>query len=143
MYSITKSAHNVIGMAVMFILLVIVIIVLVRLLSKKPFDKLSKTSALIGLISTHLQILLGFLIYFISPVGMGNMSGEAMKETISRFYIIEHPVGMILAAVLITIGYRRIKNDKYSDAKKHQQILIFYGLGLAIISYFIPWFVWS
>ncbi|HMN33774.1 MAG TPA: hypothetical protein PKA54_10420 [Chitinophagaceae bacterium] len=66
-----------------------------------------------------------------------------MKHTISRFYIIEHPIGMILAAVLITIGYRRSKNTTRTNANRHLQILLFYGISLAIITYLIPWFLWN
>lgn len=130
-------------MAVLLVLLVVLIVILIRFLGKKPFDKISKTSALIGLITMHLQIAFGFLLYFLSPVGMSNFSGEAMKETISRFYILEHPVGMILAAALITFGYKRAQKEKFTDNKKHQQILVFYGIGLVITNYFIPWFIWS
>lgn len=143
MYIITKNAHNTIGMGVLLILFLVLAIIFIRFLSKKPFHKSSKTLALIGLISIHLQLVFGWILYFISPVGVHNFSGDAMGETVSRFYLVEHPVGMILAAVLITIGYKRIKKEKYTDAKKHQQILIFYGLGLVLTSYFIPWFVWS
>ena len=76
-------------------------------------------------------------------MGSSNFSVESMQHTISRFYLVEHPVGMILAAVLITLGYRRSKNMQFSDRKRHLQILIFYGLGLAIIGYLIPWFLWN
>lgn len=143
MYSLTKSLHNIIGMVVLLILLVVFILVFIKLLKKKVFNKSSKTAALIGLITIHTQFLLGWLLYFLSPMGMSNFSGAAMKTTVSRFYIIEHPVGMVLAAVLITIGYRKIKKDRYTDTQKHRQILIYYGLGLVLTGYFIPWFIWS
>lgn len=142
MYSYVKDAHNIIGIAVLLILLGVLIIALFNLLQKKPFDKTSKAAARLGLIAVHLQILFGLILYFVSPFGFGNFSGEAMKETIPRFYLVEHPIGMILAAVLITIGFSRAKKQNFSDAKKFKQIIIFYGIGFIIISKFIPWFVW-
>lgn len=143
MLNFIKESHTLIGMIILFLLLIILIGILILFLRKKPFGKLSKILSLIGLILVHLQINIGFALYFLSPLGFANFSGESMKHEISRFFIVEHPIGMILSAVLITIGYRRSKNTRRSDAKRHQQILIFYGIGFAIMYYLIPWFLWS
>ena len=143
MYNILKESHNGIGMLLLFLLLIIIIFVLIRFLLKKPLNKSVKVAALIGLITVHTQILIGFLLYFLSPLGLSNFSGESMAHKISRFYIVEHPVGMILAAVLITIGYRAIKKTRLSDKSKYTRLLIYYGLGFGIIAYLIPWFLWS
>ncbi len=143
MYALLKQIHNINGMLVLTVLLVAVILNLVFFLMKKPYHKLAKISALVGLILTHLQIVLGFVLYFISPVGFSNFSGEAMKETTSRLYLVEHPIGMIVAAVLITIGYKATKNVNLNDNQKYIKVLINYLLALAIVSYLIPWFVWK
>lgn len=76
--------------------------------------------ALIGLITIHIQILIGFLLYLLSPLGLSNFAGESMGHKISRFYIVEHPIGMIVAAVLVTIGYKAIKNKSFSDSSKYK-----------------------
>ena len=143
MYNILKEAHNGIGMALLFLLLIAIIVILINFLSKKPFNKISKILALIGLITMHTQILIGLLLYFMSPVGLSNFSGESMGHTISRFYIVEHPIGMILAAVLITIGYKQTKKSTLSDSGKYKRLLIYYTIGFGIVAYLIPWFLWS
>ena len=143
MYYIIKEAHNGIGMALLFLLLIAVIVILINFLSKKPFNKISKIFALIGLITMHIQILIGLILYFMSPVGLSNFSGESMGHTISRFYIVEHPIGMILAAVLITIGYKQTKKATLSDGGKYKRVLIYYTIGFGIVAYLIPWFLWS
>ena len=143
MYNILKESHNGIGMVLLFLLLIVVIFVLVRLLLKKPFNKTAKVAALIGLITMHLQILLGVILYFLSPLGLSNFSSESMGNTISRFYIVEHPLGMIIAAVLITIGYKQSKKITLSDKARYSRLLIYYTLGLAIVAYLIPWFLWA
>lgn len=143
MYIILKEAHNVVGMITLFLLLFVLIGVFVIFIQKKSFGRFSKTLSLMGLVVVHLQILFGIILYFLSPLGINGASGESMKHAISRFYLVEHPVGMILAAVLITIGYRRAKNIRFSETKKHGQILIFYGIGFGLIAYLIPWFLWS
>lgn len=143
MYTILKESHNGIGMLLLFLLLVSIIFILVKFLLKKPMDKSVKVAALIGMVTTHIQILIGIILYFLSPLGLSNFSGESMGHSISRFYIVEHPVGMILAAVLITIGYKAIKNSNLTDKAKYVRVLIYYLLGFAIIAYLIPWFLWS
>ena len=143
MYNILKEAHNGIGMALLFLLLIIIIFVLIKFLMKKPLNKSVKVAALIGLITVHTQILIGVLLYFLSPLGLSNFSGESMGHKISRFYIVEHPIGMIVAAALITIGYKAIKKAGLTDKSKYTRLLIYYGLGFGIIAYLIPWFLWS
>ena len=143
MYNILKESHNGIGMLLLFLLLVIIIFILFKFLLKKPLNKAVKMAALIGLITVHIQILIGVLLYFLSPLGLSNFSGESMGHKISRFYIVEHPIGMILAAILITIGYRVVKKPNLGDKSKYTRLLIYYGLGFGIISYLIPWFLWS
>lgn len=143
MFNILKESHNAIGMLLLILLLLIILFIFIRLLLKKPFNKSVKIAALVGLMVVHLQILIGIFLYFLSPLGMSNFSGESMGHTISRFYIVEHPVGMILAAVLITIGYSVTKNQVLSDNSKYMRVILYYVLGFAIIAYLIPWFLWS
>ena len=142
MYNILKESHNGIGMILLLLLVVIVLFVLVRFLSKKPFNKTTKTFALIGLIFMHLQIVVGLVLYFVSPKGFSNFSGEAMGDKIARLYLVEHPLGMIIAAILITIGYSQSKKITLSDNARYKRILIYYTIGLALVAYLIPWFVW-
>ena len=143
MYNILKESHNGLGMFLLFLLLVIIIFIFVKFLSKNPFNKSARIASLIGLITVHTQILVGFAIYFLSPLGVANFSKESMGHPISRFYMVEHPVGMILAAILITIGYRLSKKATLSDKAKYARILIYYTIGFALIAYLIPWFLWS
>ena len=143
MYNILKESHNGIGMLLLFLLLIIIIFILIQFLLKKPIKKSVKVAALIGMITVHIQILIGFILYFLSPLGLSNFSGASMGHSISRFYIIEHPIGMILAAVLITIGYKAIKKTTLIDKSKYTRLLTYYAIGFGIIAYLIPWFLWS
>lgn len=70
------------------------------------------------------------------------ISGSIMKDPTMRFKIIEHPLTMIIAIVLISIGY--IKAKKLTDAKQaNKTVLIFYIFGLILILARIPWGTWS
>ena len=91
---------------------------------------------LLGLIFTHIQLLLGLVLYFMSP--KVQFTAGVMKETMLRFYTVEHLVGMLIAVVLITMGYSKAKKAAPAAAG-HRKILVFYGIGLLLILLSIPW----
>jgi len=95
----------------------------------------AKTSKLylFALIATHVQLLLGLALYAWSP----KVNFSMMKDAFYRFYNVEHITGMIIAIVLITVGYARAK--RMNTAKRHKTVLIFYSLGLLVILASIPW----
>ena len=64
--------------------------------------------------------------------------GEVMKDPVSRFYAIEHTTGMLIAIILIHLGYSFGKKS-VSDAQKHKRILLYFSLALLIILISIPW----
>jgi hypothetical protein len=139
-----KELHNKIGLVILFALLAILIFMLVSFLLKKPFGKPMRIASVTGLTLVHLQFSIGLLLYFLSPVGFSNFSSESMSHEVSRFYILEHPVGMLLAIVLLTIGNRfSRKKRKVTDAVRYKKILIYFSLAFVIITYLIPWFLWN
>ncbi len=85
---------------------------------------------------THLQFLIGMALFFIT--GRYKISGEVMKDSIARFYAVEHTTLMILAVILITVGYSRCKKAQTVSAK-HKAISIFFGIALVLILAGIPW----
>lgn len=112
-------------------------------LGKKPYLPGDKKVALFTLISAHLQLVIGLVLYFVSPtvkVGLGDM-GAAMKDPGLRFWSVEHIGMMLLAIILITVGYSVAKRGK-DDEAKHKKIAIFYLIALIIIFVSIPW-PWS
>jgi len=143
MYTILKESHNGLGMLLLFILLASILFIVFSYLKRKPFLKSVRLAALIGLIVVHLQILVGIFLYTLSPLGMSSFTKDAMGHSISRFYLLEHPIGMIIAAILITIGYRASKKEGLSDRGKYNRVLVYYIMGFSLIAYLIPWFLWS
>ncbi|HTN05588.1 hypothetical protein [Agriterribacter sp.] len=139
MYTGLKHFHS--GLAYLVLAALIVAVFYAIASRKKPFTAGSRKIALIGLICTHLQFVLGIVLYFLSPLGVSNFSGEAMKEKVARLYIIEHPLMMLIAIVLVTIGYSRIKRLS-SNSGKYNSIIIFYGIALLLMLSVIPWKAW-
>ncbi|MEZ4983478.1 MAG: cytochrome B [Saprospiraceae bacterium] len=91
---------------------------------------------LLGLIFTHLQLVIGLVLYFISP--KVQFASGVMKDSLLRFYTVEHITLMLLAIVLITIGYSKAKRQA-GDAAGHKTIFNYYLIGLVLILVSIPW----
>lgn len=142
MYLSIKEIHNIIGMVLLFILLIIIIIIGSRYILKYPFDKSTQMLTSIGLIIAHSQIVVGIILYFLSPSKIHNFSGESIEQSSYSFYTMEHPLAMILAAVLVTFGYRAARREELSSQGQYRRVLTCFGGGLGIMIYMTPWFMW-
>lgn len=63
---------------------------------------------------------------------------EVMKIPAARFFAVEHFLGMLIAIILIHIGYNYAKKP-LPDAVKHRRTILFFSLALLIILISIPW----
>lgn len=141
MYLLFKEFHSYIAFLLLAVLVVVIAMGIYGWVAKKPFTKTTRLLALVGLGAAQSQFTIGVVLYFLSPLGMSNFSGDAMKTAITRLYIVEHPLMMLLAIVLVTIGY--IKSKKaIDDSRKYKNMVIFYSIGLAFILSRIPWEMW-
>ncbi len=138
MYVGIKHLHSFMGYVVLLGILFSIIYALVSYFKNKPYNK---KIAAIGLGVTHFQIVMGLILYFISPWGMKSLNGAAMKDALLRLFTVEHPLIMILATVLITIGFSKAKRLK-DDKVQNRTILVFYSIGLILILSRIPWMFW-
>lgn len=139
MYNFVKMFHSGWAYLVLLFLAVAVINSLIGLFGKKEFTKKDRTFGLLGLIVTHTQLLVGLILYFVSPLGkdaLGQMSDAQMRLT-----SMEHPLINIIAITLITIGWSKHKKIEESNSK-FKTFSIFYGLGLLLILSRIPWNLW-
>lgn len=141
MYTGLKHLHSYLAYLLLAVLIFSLVYAIVMFLRKKSFTEKVRKVALVGFIATHLQLLIGLILYVISPVGLSNFSGEAMGESLSRLYILEHPLTMVIGIVLISIGYIKAKKPG-DDVRRYKTIILFYTLGLALILLRIPWQVW-
>jgi uncharacterized membrane protein len=101
----------------------------------KKDGNLSKMS-LFALITTHIQLIIGLVLYFISPYV--TFEEGFMKDAIYRFYTVEHISLMLLAIFTITVGYSRAKRKTETSAKGRTTFL-YYLIGLVLILLAIPW----
>ena len=139
MYAFIQKFHS--GWAYLALLLLVITVLnsVLGMVSKKEFSSKDRTIALLGLIFSHVQLLVGFVLYFISPLGKAGLS--EMSNAAIRLTALEHPLINIIAIVFITIGWSKHKKATTSEAK-FRTISIFYGIGLLLILARIPWHLW-
>ncbi len=140
MYNIILSLHSFLR----WIILLLLLINLVRHFStiKKPFGKTDKQLGLVLMIFAHITLLIGIYQWIAGAYGYKNIANNGvnavMQNATSRFFAIEHTVGMIIAIVLITFA-RGVYRKQITDVKKHRRCITLYLLSLIIIIAFIPW----
>jgi len=99
--------------------------------------------ALFTLIVSHIQLLVGLVLYFVSDKFSlwSELGGGVMGNSLARLYLVEHPFINILGVALITIGYSKHKKKLTSSAKS-KTISIFYAIALLLFLSRIPWHIW-
>ena len=144
MYTTIQELHSYLAFAVLVFLLIAGLNAIMGLKAKRPFVKKDKSVALIALAFAHTQFVLGAILLFTSPY-FGKLKnegmGEVMKDSVSRLYIIEHPLINIIALTLITIGWSKHKKATESEAK-FKKIGYLYIIGLVLLLSRIPWSAW-
>jgi hypothetical protein len=141
MYTGLKHLHSYVAYLVLLLLAIVVLHAILSLAQKRPYTAISKKYTLFGLIAAHVQLFFGLLLYFTSPMGFSNISGESMGNSLQRLYAVEHPLMMLIAVVLVTIGYSKAKRAT-DDRTKFKRVAWFYGIALVLILSRIPWQVW-
>lgn len=141
MYTGLKHLHSYLAYFLFAAIIFSLVYAVFKFVTKKPFDEKVRKVSLVGFIASHLQLLIGILLYLVSPLGLSNFSSEAMGSSLSRLYILEHPIMMIIGIVLISVGYIKAKKPG-DDASRFKTIILFYTLGLIFMLSRIPWQVW-
>jgi heme A synthase len=121
-----------------YLVLIFLLLAIVFALTSKTYEKKNKMTALFALIFSHIQFLLGWVMYFMSGISSYWGIEGFMKDKFLRFWALEHPITMTLGIILITAGYS-ISKRKTADNEKLKPIYIFYTLGLILILASIPW----
>lgn len=139
-----KMLHSGWAYITLLVLIFAVVNAIIGLTSKKDFKDKDLRVSLFTLIVSHLQLIIGFIAYFVSAqfkYVLENGMGAAMKEPEIRLYVIEHPLMMILAIILITIGFSKHKKQG-TDQGKFKTIALYYGIALIFVLSRIPWSQW-
>lgn len=136
MYNGLVHAHS----GLRWVVLILLVFAIYNAFSKKgngaEWTEKDKKVTLFAMIFTHIQLLIGLVLYFQSQYVQ--FSDGFMKNPIYRFYSVEHIFTMLVAIALITVGYSKSKKAAES-AKKFKSVATFYLIGLILILAGIPW----
>jgi len=123
-----------------FIFLLLMLAVLVQNFlvwkSDKTFTRSLARQNRIAVVLAHLQVTIGLIMLFVWHRGIFS-DMESLSEATRETYL-EHPVIMIIAAVLITIGSAKSKRGT-TDAAKAKSVVVWFGIALVLIAYAMPW----
>jgi hypothetical protein len=92
----------------------------------------------IAIMLTHIQVLVGLVMLFGFHLDQFSEMGTLMKDSALRFKFIEHPVTMLIGAVLVTVGSAKSKRGS-DDASKSKAIVIWFGIGFLLMLSRLPW----
>ncbi len=145
MYTTVQFLHSYWAYLTLFIVLIATLNALAGFFGNKEYQPKDFRISLFALIVTHIQLLIGLVLYFISPLGLksitNNGMGAVMKDATLRLYAVEHITIIILAVVFITMGYSKHKK-KLVSKPKFKMLSIFYTIALVFMLSRIPWQQW-
>ncbi|NNU34094.1 cytochrome B [Mucilaginibacter sp. S1162] len=129
-YSFVQHLHSGFRYIVLVLFIYTILQAFIGWLAGRPYDNRNRLTNLFAMISAHTQLLIGIVLYFLSPLVAFNST--TMKDPVTRYFTMEHGVMMLIALVLITIGHSKSKKLVLPEAK-HKTIALFYTLALLII----------
>ena len=127
-----------------WVILILILVAIFRSFGagSKPFTDGHKKNGLFLMISCDIMLLIGLIQWFTGGFGLkaiqNNGMGAVMKDGVMRFFAVEHLLMMIIAIILVHVGYSFSKKN-ISDAKKHTKTTLFYILALLVMLAAIPW----
>jgi hypothetical protein len=135
-YAILIHLHSVLRWALLLFLILAIVLSFFKSDEKKFLGVRMMPAALITMIFAHLQLVFGLILYFISPKVIFDAS--SMGNDVLRFFLVEHILVMLIAIVLITIGYMIAKRRPEVN-RKARSVLVYFIISLVLILSRIPW----
>lgn len=129
--------HTHSGLRWVLLILMIMSIVIAYFAKKRPHipNKKQINIPLYTMILFSLQVILGFILYFTS--GKVSFGSGVMADSILRFFTVEHLAGMLIAWILVHLGYLRSRKMEYQ--KSYKTIFTYYLIALILVLISIPW----
>lgn len=130
MYTGLLHTHSLLRYFILIALVVVTLKALLGLINKQPYGKWDNKLGLYLFIFTHMQLLAGLILYFVSP--RVQFGATTMSAKLTRYWTVEHVTGMLIAVVLITLA-RSTSKRMTDDLAKHKRMFVFNLLALVLI----------
>jgi len=140
MYPILLSLHNIMRWLVVIAAIWLLVRTYMGLFSKNEWTDQEGKAMRIFVIFRDIQLLLGLIVYFVSPLTQMIMAdmGAAMGNDQLRFFGVEHAFMMIVAVILAHIGSVMVKRAAESRSK-YIRSAIWFTISFLIVLAAIPW----
>ncbi len=134
--------HNFLRWVILILLVVSIVKAYSGWQSKKAFAAGDKKVWLFTMISGHITLLLGLYQWAFGRFGIFTTTlpegTSVMKDSFYRFFWVEHPFGMIVAIILMTLGHGMAKKA-VPDEVKYKKAFYYFLVALIVIAISIPW----
>ena len=140
MYEFLKGLHNILRWVVVLGGIYALITAFRGLFTRAAWTAGDRRAGLIFTSALNLQLVVGLLLYFVSPLIQGalqNMSA-AMGNDQLRFFTVEHSSIMIVAVIAAQLGYSLARRAD-SDRAKFVRASVGYLVAAVLVAYAIPW----
>jgi len=121
-----RHAHSGLRWVVLILLLMAIVNAYAGWSKKKSYGGKDKKIHLFAMVGMHIQVLVGF-IYFYFKMG-----------ATQAFFMREHLPMMLVAVILMTVGFSKAKKIKETP-QKFKKISIMYTIALVLVLAAIPW----
>jgi hypothetical protein len=134
--------HSILRWVILVLLVLAIIKSYSGMSSERSFAEGDRKLSLFLMIAAHTTLLLGLVLWFFGQFGLSlaldNGMRMVMKNSVMRYWVVEHFVGMLIAIVLITIG-RGVAKKSIPDSAKFKRAFWLFLVALIIILATVPW----
>ena len=136
------ASHSGMRYIILILLILAVIFAAQTRSGKRPFEGATRKTGMFTMIFIDVQLLVGLVLYFFFLASQTNFKIGKLKDQLEvssfRSIAVEHFIGMIIAVLLIHIGYTKAKKALNAEEAGKKQFL-FYLIALILILLSIPW----
>jgi hypothetical protein len=134
--------HSILRWVILVLLAVAIVKSYNGMTAGRSYSESDRKIGLFLMISAHTTLLLGLLLWFFGAFGLALVvdpgMGVVMKNSVMRYWVVEHFVGLLIAIALITIG-RGVAKKSIPDATKFKRAFWLFLVALIIILATVPW----
>jgi hypothetical protein len=142
MISVLLQVHSILRWVILLLLFLSIVQSFIGWVKRRELREMDVKIWLFTMICAHTTLLVGLILLFFGRFGIlstGLPEGVIlMKDKFYRFFWVEHPVGMLVATILITLGWGVVKKQM-TDPVKYKRAFWFFLLALVMILAVIPW----
>ena len=142
MFSALLQVHSILRWVILILLVLSILQSFIGWVKHRELREGDTKLWLFTMISAHTTLLIGLILLLFGRYGIlssGLPEGvELMKDKFYRFFWVEHPVGMLIATLLITLG-RGVVRKQITDPTKYKRAFWFFLIALLVILATVPW----